>query len=130
MDYRPILFLIGRILLGGYFLRSAYNHFRYLPMMAGYAGSKGVPVPKLAVAGSGLLLLIGGLGILLGVWISWAVLALALFLIPVTFKMHNFWKDTDQVAQMNNSVNFFKNLALLGAILILLMIPEPWEFSL
>ncbi len=127
MDY---LFLLGRILFGGYFLKSAWSHFTKTKGLAGYAASRSVPMPTLAVVFTGFLLLIGGLGIVYGVWISWAVLALVLFLVPVTFIMHPYWKDADPNMKMMNSVNFWKNLALLGAVLMLLAIPEPWPFSL
>lgn len=128
MDY-AILFLIGRIFFAGYFLRNALNHFVNLGMMSGYAASKGVPMPQLAVLGTGLLLAVAGLGILLGVWVDVAVVALLLFLIPVTFQMHAYWKIRDPMMQMTESINFWKNLALLGAALMLLMIPQPWAYS-
>jgi len=48
-----IAFLIGRIIVGVYYLFNAASHFMQLEMMSGYAGSKGVPAPKSAVAGSG-----------------------------------------------------------------------------
>ncbi len=124
------LFLISRVLFGGYFLMNAFNHLTKSGMMAGYAASKGVPSPKLAVLGSGVLLLIGGAGILLGVYIPLAVLALVVFLIPVSFKMHAYWNDTDPNTKMGNRVNFMKNMALLGASLAFLFIPEPWIYSL
>ncbi|MBI5221628.1 MAG: hypothetical protein HY979_02390 [Candidatus Magasanikbacteria bacterium] len=44
--------------------------------------------------------------------------------------MHNFWKDTDQNMKMSNYVNFTKNMALLGAALMLLVISTPWAMSL
>lgn len=124
------LFLIGRLLLGGYFIFSGFNHFSNLSMMAGYAQSKAVPSPKAAVAFSGLLLLIGGLSILLGVYPTVGTIALALFLIPVTFMMHAFWKVQDPMARMGEMVNFTKNLALLGATLMLLAVPQPWAMKL
>lgn len=124
------LFLLGRILLGGYFLKNAYAHYAQRVGFAAYAKSKGVPSPMLAVLGSGVLLLIGGLSVLLGAYVAWGVLALALFLIPVTFTMHAYWKDTDPMTKMINQVNFWKNLALLGAALCLLAIPQPWMYSL
>lgn len=34
------IFLIGRIILGGYFLYNAYNHFTELDALTGYAQSK------------------------------------------------------------------------------------------
>jgi uncharacterized membrane protein YphA (DoxX/SURF4 family) len=124
------IFLIGRLLLGGYFIFGAFNHFKMLGMMSSYAQSKGVPSPKAAVAFSGVLLLVGGLTILLGIYPTVGAVALVLFLVPVTFIMHAFWKVQDAQLKMGEMVNFTKNLALLGAVLMLLSIPEPWSTSL
>jgi uncharacterized membrane protein YphA (DoxX/SURF4 family) len=124
------IFIIGRLLLGGYFVFGGFNHFKMLTMMSGYAQSKGVPSPKVAVAFSGLLLWIGGLSILLGIFPTVGAIALVLFLVPVTFMMHAFWKVQDGQMKMGEMVNFTKNLALLGAALMLLSIPEPWTTSL
>ncbi|SRR6266481_7726804 len=129
MESSEIFLLLGRILYGGFFVMSGVNHFKNLGMMSGYAGSKGVPSPKLAVGATGLLLLLGGLGILLGVYVQVAVFLLALFLIPTSFIMHAFWKDTDPNMMMANRVNFMKNIALLGAALMFLAIPGPWAYS-
>ena len=52
-----IAFLIGRIIFGGYWLMSAFNHFKNLNYMSEYAKAKGTPFSKLAVAGTGILLL-------------------------------------------------------------------------
>ena len=109
---------------------SGYAHFKNLQSYSGYAQSKGVPMPKLAVVVTGLLLAGGGIGILLGVWIECAVLLLSLFLIFVTFKMHAYWTIADPMQRMGERVNFYKNLALLGAVLMLLAIPAPWALSL
>lgn len=111
----PIL-LIGRILFGGYFIFNAFNHFSNLSVMAGYAQSRGIPAAKLAVAGSGALLALGGLSIIFNVFPLAGLTALILFLVPVTFTMHPFWKSQDPMAKMGEMVNFTKNLALLGAL--------------
>jgi uncharacterized membrane protein YphA (DoxX/SURF4 family) len=115
-----LLWYLGRLLIGGYFLYNAYNHFVNLNMMAGYAQSKGVPSAKSAVILSGVLLLIGGLSILFNVLLSFGLIALVLFLVPVTFMVHAFWKVQDPMARMGEMVNFNKNLALLGAVLVIL----------
>lgn len=115
-----IVLYLGRILLGGYFIYSGFNHFKMLDMMAGYAQSKGAPMPKLSVAFSGLLLLVGGLSVLVDVLPVIGLVALVLFLIPVTIIMHAFWKVQDPTAKMGEMVNFTKNIALLGAVLMLL----------
>ncbi|MBI1930302.1 DoxX family membrane protein [Candidatus Poribacteria bacterium] len=125
-----ILFLIGRIMFGGFFLFNGLNHFIKLGMMSEYAKMKGVPAPSLAVSGSGLLLLLGGLSILLGAYPIVGIILLAAFLVPTTFMMHNFWKVEDTQMKMGEMVNFMKNMALLGALLMLSQMPTPWVFSL
>jgi putative oxidoreductase len=122
------VFLVGRILLGGYFLYNGINHFMNVGFMAGYAASKGVPLPEVAVLGSGLLLLIAGASILLGLYPKVGIACAALFFIGVTPMMHNFWAlPLDQ--RMGDMINFTKNIALLGATLMLAAIPEPWPAS-
>ena len=123
MDY---LFILGRVILGGYFIKNAYNHFKNTAMLSGYTASKGVPMPKLAVLVTGAMLLLGGLGILLGIYINLAVAILVLFLLGTLMKMHVYWKVEDPMARMGEHVNFYKNLALIGALLLLLSIPQPW----
>ena len=114
------LVYLGKILFGGYFLMNAFNHFSSLSMMSGYAQSKGVPAAKLAVLGSGLLLLAGGISIVFNLFPLVGLGSLVLFLLPVTFMMHAFWKVQDPQARMGEMVNFMKNIALLGAVLMLL----------
>lgn len=127
MDY---LFLVGRVLLGGYFLMSGFNHFKNLEGSAGYAASKGIPMPKVAVGLTGLMMLLGGAGVLLGVYVQYAVLLLSVFLFVTAFKMHQYWAISDPMQRMGERINFYKNIGLLGAILMLLAIPLPWVMSL
>ncbi|MGB9669334.1 MAG: DoxX family membrane protein, partial [Anaerolineales bacterium] len=68
------LFLIGRIMVGFFWLMNAYNHFAQAKMMVPYAQSKGVPMAGFMVPASGLLLVAGGLSILTGLYPSLGVL--------------------------------------------------------
>ena len=124
-----IAFFVGRLLLGGFFLYNAYSHFANVASLTAYAESKKVPMAKVAVVVSGLLLLFGGYTIITGVRVTTGIAALVLFFIPVTFTMHAFWKEEGQ-ARMMDQVQLMKNLAILGAILMLLAIPTPWPMSL
>lgn len=124
-----IIFFIGRLLLGGFILYNAYGHFANLAGMTAYAESKKVPMAKMAIIVSGLLLLFGGYTIIAGVRVTAGIAALVLFFVPVTFTMHAFWKEEGQ-ARMMEKVQFMKNLAILGAVLALLAIPTPWSMSL
>lgn len=126
----PLLFVIGRILLGGYFLMNGYNHFKNLEGNIGYAKSKGVAMPKLAVGFTGLLLLVGGASIVTGFVTNVGIAVLILFLIPVTFQMHAFWKESDPMKRMGEKINFQKNIALLGAVLMMLALDVPWLNSI
>ena len=130
MSYVDYLFLLGRILYGGFFLLGGINHFQHLNMMAGFTASKGVPAAKPGVMLSGLLIIIGGLLVILGWHVRIGLACIVLFLVPVTFLMHNYWVEKDMMQMINQRVNFQKNLALLGAALMMLMISRPWPLSL
>lgn len=124
------IFLIGRIIYGGYFFYSGINHFIRLEMMSGYTASKGVPLPTAFVIITGVMILLGGASIMTGVFPKIGVILLVLFLIPVAVIMHNFWAIEDQMARSFDMVNFLKNFSLAGAALMMLAIPIPWVMSL
>lgn len=125
-----IAFLIGRIIYGGYFLWNGINHFRNLAMMSGYAQSKGTPAPKAAVAGTGILVILGGLSMLLGVYPVIGAILLIIFLVGVSIKIHNFWAVQDPQMKMMETINFTKNMALLGGAMMTIEISRPWPLSL
>lgn len=114
-----VVVLVGRVLFGVLFLGSGYGHLTQTGMMAGYAGSKGVPSPKAAVAGSGLLIIVAALMVVLGLWADLGALLLVVFLIPTAIMMHGPWKVDDPQEKMTEQTAFLKDLALAGAALML-----------
>ncbi|MDE2037816.1 MAG: DoxX family membrane protein [Patescibacteria group bacterium] len=125
-----IAFLIGRIIFGLYWLEVAYGHLFKSAGLIGYAQSKGVKSPKLAVFGSGVLALIGGATMILGTYPGVGVIAIVLFLLGVSFRIHPYWKTADPMAKMGERINFNKNMAILAAALMFLAIAMPWPYSL
>jgi uncharacterized membrane protein YphA (DoxX/SURF4 family) len=125
-----ILFLIGRIIVGGYFLMAGFNHFKNVKMMAGYAASKGTPSAEAAIIGTGVLLVLGGASFLLGYHPTIGTILLVIFLLGVSMKIHNFWTIADPQARMNEQAHFGKNIAMIGFLLMTLMINRPWPYSL
>jgi putative oxidoreductase len=121
-------FLLGRVLAGGYFIYSGVKHFVDLPTMSGFVAHKGIPMPTAAVVVAGILLLIGGVSFLFGLVPKLGIVALTLFLVPVTLLMHSFWREHG-AARMMDLINFTKNFALLGAVLMAWAVPEPWPLS-
>jgi uncharacterized membrane protein YphA (DoxX/SURF4 family) len=124
-----VAFLIGRVLFGGLFLYNGVNHFRNRAAITGYSTYKGVPAPAAATVLSGLWLLLSGLSVVLGVMPRAGLLMIVVFLLGVTPVMHNYWTVADQNQRLADFINFQKNMALLGAALMLLAIPSPWPYS-
>ena len=120
----------GPLLFGGFFLYNGINHFLQYKTLAQYAGAKQVPLPKVAVLGSGALLTAGGASLLLGVRPKWGAAAVATFLAGVSPVMHDFWNDETPEARQINQINFMKNAALLGGALALAAVEEPWPLSI
>jgi len=124
-----IAFLVGRIIVGVFYLYNGINHFIKFGSMTDYAKFKGVPLAEVAVVVSGLLLFAAAFTIISGIFPEIGVVFLVLFFLPVTFMMHNFWA-VSQEQQMAEMINFSKNMALMGSALMFLGIKKPWAFSL
>ena len=114
-----VIILIGRILVGGFFLMSGINHFAQLEAMTGYAKYKKLPAAKLGVLLSGLMLVLGGIYIILGFYTDLGLLLIAIFLVLAAVIFHNFWTETDATAKQNEMLAFMKDIALAGGALIL-----------
>jgi putative oxidoreductase len=129
-----VAFMAGRLLFSWFFLKSAYAHLSNVSGLAQYAAMHKVPAPKVAVAGTGLLLLGGGLSTLLGLYVPVGMLLLVIFLIPTAFMMHKFWGLSDPMAAAGQAAQFWKNMTLAGAALMLFyfssLYPEAWVYSL
>ena len=114
--------VIGRVLFALIFINSGMAHLTKIEAMAGYAQYKKVPAAKLSVIVSGLMILVGGLYVALGVYADLGALLIAIFLSPTALLMHAFWKETDATAKQSETTNFFKNIALAGAALIIFVL--------
>lgn len=110
------LVLIGRILFSLIFLNTIMAHFTSQGI--DYAAASGVPMANIVVPVSGIIAILGGLSIVFGYKARAGAWLLVLFLIPVTFMMHNFWALEGAEAQ-TQMTNFIKNLSLLGGALII-----------
>ena len=124
-----ITFFIGRLIFAAYWIMSGMNHLTKTKMLTEYARSVGVPSPKAGTIISGLMMVVSGVLLILGVYIELAVVLLVIFLLLANFTVHKFWKIDDAMQRMPDMVNFMKNFALIGALLMLLMISQPWAFS-
>jgi putative oxidoreductase len=125
--YRPVrrygaqalryLVPVGRVLFALIFVASVGHLFS--PESVAYARAAGVPAPEVAVPVAGVIALAGGLCVAIGFRARLGAGLLLIFLVPVTLWMHAFWRETDPAMIQMQQVNFMKNLALVGAALIL-----------
>lgn len=126
-----VLALVGRIILGLFFVESGWHHLRDLKTLTPFTAQKGIPAPGFAVVFTGLMLLYGGLVTLAGtLWASGLIVA-AIALLGFSVGLHNFWADEDPGARQMNRMQFGKNLAILGGALALLTTtPTVWSLHL
>jgi uncharacterized membrane protein YphA (DoxX/SURF4 family) len=117
------VFLIGRILFALVFVGSG--------VMAHLVGRKGAveyvrgiggPAPDLLVPLSGVVIILAGLSVAFGVLADAGALLVIAFLLPVSFIMHAFWKEQDELAQQNQTAQFMKNIGLIGGALVIFYI--------
>jgi putative oxidoreductase len=113
-----IVLVIGRVLFALIFVSSGVNHLKHAEAMSGYAAFKGIPQPKLANAGSGIVMLLGGLSVILGVYADLGALVLAVVLLLMAVLMHNFWK-ADEASKQAETIGFFKNVSMAGGALVM-----------
>lgn len=124
------VFLAGRIIFGGFFLYNGINHFREHEHLTNYAAAKDVPLPEAGVLASGVLLAAAGASIVSGALPKWGTLGIVGFLALASPLMHDFWNAEDPQQQQNDMIHFSKNMALLGAALLMTGIKEPWPASI
>jgi len=110
--------LVGRILLGLIFVLSGFAKISGFDGTAGYIASKGLPLPQLLAALTIVVELGGGLALMAGLYTRQAVIALAGFSLLTAVVFHNFWA-APQAEQMGQQINFMKNLAIAGGMLVL-----------
>ena len=63
--------------------------------------------------------LAGGLSIATGCYAKFGGWLIVLFLLPVTFMMHNFWAVTDPSMAQMQQIMFIKNISMLGGALLI-----------
>jgi uncharacterized membrane protein YphA (DoxX/SURF4 family) len=115
--------LIARILFAFMFIMSGINHLvpKNVAAMTGYAQFKKVPMAKLSVQLSGVLLALSGLSIILGIYADLGALVVAVLLVLMAVMMHNFWA-ADAATKQTEMISFMKNISMAGGALFIFAI--------
>ena len=113
-----LLATTGRVLLSLIFVGAGLSKIGEWSNTAAMMAAKGLPAVPVLLALTIALEVGGGLAVLSGVGARSSALALALFLVPATLTFHDFWRYQGAEHQMHQ-VNFMKNLAIMGGLLLL-----------
>ena len=112
------LLLVGRILIAIVYLVSGiHKGIWYSKAVQEFRDAK-VPLLHFFLIGTIILHLIAPLLLVTGTFVTQACLALVIFTIVATFKVHHFW-DLRGVDRLIQSRIFLTNMALTGGLLVL-----------
>ena len=113
---RPLVLLVGRILIAAIFLNAGVRKLMGFAGTVGYFTKLGFPAPEL-FAVLAIVIEVGGSILLIVGWKTrWVAWLLALFVLIAALAAHRFWQfDAAQYANQMN--HFMKNLAIIGGLL-------------
>lgn len=115
-----VVVLIGRVLYALIFIGSgSAGHLMQTEGTAGYAEARGVPSSRLLTQLSGVLIFVGGIAVIFGIWADLAALGLAAYSLIAAVMVHHFWTDDDPLTQQVEMSMFMKNLSMAGGGLLL-----------
>ena len=117
-NFQNPLAFVGRLLLALLFLPAGLSKITGFAGTVGYIASKGLPMPTVAAVVAIIIEVVAPLALLAGFGTRWAALVLAGFTVVATFIFHNFWAVPAEQAMMQQLM-FFKNIAVVGGLLIL-----------
>ena len=112
------LYLAGRILIAVLFLPAGIGKITGFAGTVAYIASAGLPVPSLAAVVALCVEIVGSLALLSGFCTRIAALVLAVFTLVASFAFHDYWA-VPAAQQFVTQLLFFKNIAVIGGLLIL-----------
>jgi putative oxidoreductase len=119
MSALDLLGLAARLLFLVVFVRGGYSGSIHLSNTIATVARTGAPFPWVTVPASQVLQWVGIISVTLGIWADIGALCLLLFLFPVTYWTHAFWRLEGQPRQVQLG-NFLRNLTYLGGVLLIL----------
>ena len=129
---RGLLSVLARVMIAAIFVMSAAgNKIPHFADVAKMMEGKGIPQPKILLAGAIAFLILGGLSIVLGYKARLGALMLLVFLGAATYYFHDVWKiPPDAPEHRDQMIQFMKNLALMGTMVFLMANgPGPWSLD-
>src|SRR5574338_1319773 len=111
-----VLDWVARIGTAILFIKAGFNHIRRRQAMVSYVQSKHLPLARLDVVGTGVLMLAGSAMLVSNWHPHWGAGLIILFLVPTAFLMHNYWAEKDPMVRGNQENHFWKNITIAFAL--------------
>ena len=109
---------LARPLMASMFVTGGVDTLRNPAPRVALAGGAGLENPDQLVRINGATMVVGGLALATGKLPRLSALALAASLVPTTYVGHPFWTETDKAKKKQQQVHFFKNVSMLGGLLL------------
>ena len=119
-SFQPYAMIAARVLVAMIFMMCALNIIGQT-LAEHEMAAHGIPaslIPALDMAARALQL-IGGLGLILGIYPRISSFALLLFLISATLMAHEFWLAVGTSLYPVQLINFFKNVCMAGGLVFI-----------
>ncbi|MGE7959150.1 DoxX family protein [Pseudomonas sp. NPDC089530] len=117
-NQRDVIILLARILLMILFIMSGWSKLTGFEGTVGYLASLGAPVPPVAAAVAVIMEFFVAIVLVLGFYTRPLAFLMALFVFGTALMGHHFWTMVD-AERAANSVQFFKNMSIVGGMLLL-----------
>ncbi len=113
--------LFARLMIAAIFLASAAaNKIPNFTEVAKMMGEAGIQQPTIMLVGAIAFLILGSVSLIVGYYARFGALLLLVFLIAASYYFHAFWKLPAGPAQMEQQINFMKNVALMGTMVFIM----------
>lgn len=112
------LILLARVLLAALFVLTGWQKMTGFAGTVNYMASVRTPAPRLATVVSILMEFFVGIALMLGIATRPLALLLALFTLGTALIGHHYW-TMQGPARHENQLNFFKNMCIMGGLLLL-----------
>lgn len=108
---------LSRMLVSSVFITAGLNKLIQPRQTAQYMASKKMPMVPATLGAAAAIELGAGASLLVGYRHRASATLLAGFLVPASLIFHDFWNEKDAQSRQMQTVNFLKNLAIIGGLL-------------
>ncbi|EIF34253.1 putative membrane protein [Burkholderia sp. Ch1-1] len=117
-NQKDAVILVARILLMVLFIMFGWSKLTGFSGTVAYMTSSGAPVPGLSAVIAVVMEFVVGIALLVGFFTRPLALLLAVYTLGTAIIGHHYWNMTGAM-QYNNMIHFYKNISIIGGLLLL-----------